>query len=349
MPPRTSGQSRRDSPEIPGGPVRTPSTPTGPYTEGEARHPHPVPNPGPEGRAGPIGLPTGLSGLELTLSIGGLSRAWDPAAGRLPGAARASGRLAEPQAKRGCRGGAGWEGSATSLGKTLLTHGREAERGWRRRLFPSHREVSGGGSAAPWCHLGLASAPPVPLSAVSCPGLSCLACFSGRQVAAGAPGHSDGTGQEAAGGPGSKPGFCLAGVFMGSGRGFPFVRHGQEGSAKVRPSRAHPLRTRRTALGRQLTVPGSHPLGKSWFSDVRPPEHRPSEGGGASSFPGSRLRAGVSASSQQGLKDKTPASFTTGLPAALLNQVASLHSGETPLTPHVSEAGRHIRETAFSP
>lgn len=53
--------------------------------------------------------------------------AWDCAAGRLPGAAGASGRMAEPQAKRGRRGGAGWEGSATSLGKTLLTHSREAD------------------------------------------------------------------------------------------------------------------------------------------------------------------------------------------------------------------------------
>lgn len=154
-------------------------------------------------------------------------------------------------------------GKCYLVGKTLLTHSREAggagddfvsltQRGDRRWLSCSV-VPSGPGFGSP-CAAVSGELPWAFMLSLLLRAPS--GCRCSRVTATT-------TEQEAAGGPGSKPGFCLAGVFMGSGRGFPSVRHGQEGSAKVRPSRAHPLRTRRTALGRQLTVPGPHPLGKS--------------------------------------------------------------------------------------
>lgn len=200
---------RQRQPEIPGGPVWT----HGLYTEGEARHPHPVPNPGLEGRAGLTGPPTPSVCFGVSSAYQG-----PPMDLGLPSedTPRFPGGMVESQAELGCRRSRlGGEAPGFCTGEDAFDSEKQTGRGLNRGLFPLHGDVSGGGSAAPGCHPGPALASLHLWHPTSFPRLSCLACFSQWQSGC-CRSSVPWTGQEEGEGPRDNPLFCLADVCVGS-------------------------------------------------------------------------------------------------------------------------------------
>lgn len=118
----------------------------------------------------------------------------------------------ESQAELGCRRSR-LEGEAPGFctGEDAFDSEKQTGRGLNRGLFPLHGDVSGGGSAAPGCHLAPALASLHPWHPMSFLRPSCLACFSQWQSGC-CRSSVPWTGQEEGEGPRDNPLFCLADV-----------------------------------------------------------------------------------------------------------------------------------------